>query len=122
MLPWLYKWLPIFFGCHCMDSRSFHYRNIRFPICARCTGELIGILLGVILFAFWQPGWLLALLLLLPLLIDGGIQALTRYESNNIKRLITGILFGYGLVNLFLISTIATYRWGMDVGSRLFAP
>ena len=57
--------------------------------------------------------------LLIPLVIDGGVQALTRYESTNGKRLVTGILFGYGLVNLFLLTTAATFRWGADVGSRL---
>ena len=81
MIPWLYKWLPIFFGCHCMDSRSFHYRNKKFPICARCTGELVGILAAAILFAFVHPGVLWSALLLIPLVIDGGVQALTRYET-----------------------------------------
>lgn len=119
MIPWLYKWLPIFFGCHCMDSRSFHCRNRKFPICARCTGELVGILAAAILFAFVHPGLLWSALLLIPLVIDGGVQALTRYESTNGKRLVTGILFGYGLVNLFLLSTAATFRWGVDMGSRL---
>ena len=38
MKRWLYQWLPIVFGCHCREDRSFHIREERFPICARCTG------------------------------------------------------------------------------------
>ena len=121
MVPWLYKWLPIFFGCHCMDSRSFHYRNTRFPICARCTGELVGILVAAILYAFIHPGLLWSALLLIPLVIDGGIQSLTRYESTNGKRLFTGILFGYGLVNLFLLTTGLAFQWGVRMGEQLTA-
>lgn len=119
MVPWLYKWLPIFFGCHCMDSRSFHYRNVRFPICARCTGELAGILAAAILYAFVHPGLLWSALLLIPLVVDGGIQSLTRYESTNGKRFVTGILFGYGLANLFLLTTGLAFQWGARVGSQL---
>ncbi len=121
MVPWLYKWLPIFFGCHCMDSRSFHYRNTRFPICARCTGELVGILAAAILYAFIHPGLLWSALLLIPLVIDGGVQSLTRYESTNGKRLFTGILFGYGLVNLFLLTTGLAFQWGVRMGEQLTA-
>ena len=45
---WLWRWLPIIFGCHCRPDRSFHFRDgTPFPICARCTGELAGILAGL---------------------------------------------------------------------------
>ena len=45
---WLWRWLPILFGCHCRPDRSFHFRDgTPFPICARCTGELAGILAGL---------------------------------------------------------------------------
>ncbi|WP_334117834.1 DUF2085 domain-containing protein [uncultured Oscillibacter sp.] len=44
---WLWRWLPILFGCHCRPDRSFHFRDgTPFPICARCTGELAGNLVG----------------------------------------------------------------------------
>ena len=42
MIPWLYKWLPIVFGCHCRPDRSFYWKGKKFPLCARCTGELAG--------------------------------------------------------------------------------
>lgn len=59
----------------------------------------------------FPPVWLAALLLV-PLVVDGAVQLLTAYESTNMRRLITGILFGYGFVSLFLISYIATVRFG----------
>ena len=40
-------------------------------------------------------------LLLLPTALDGGIQAITDYESTNLKRLITGLPMGIGIGLLF---------------------
>ena len=39
---------------------------------------------------------------MVPLVLDGTIQKLTSYESGNIRRLITGILFGIALICLFV--------------------
>ena len=36
-------------------------------------------------------------LLIIPMIIDGYLQLLTSYLSNNLLRLITGILFGIGI-------------------------
>ena len=119
MTAWLYKWLPIFFGCHCRPDRSFYYRGRQFPICARCTGELVGIL--VLFFTwFWvHPGAACSLGLLLPLTADGVIQLRTSYESNNLRRLWTGILFGYGLTGLLLLSAGWVFRQGYAFGQTL---
>lgn len=112
MISWLYKWLPIFFGCHCREDRSFHYQGKKFPICARCTGELIGMLLCTAVSFFWLPPVSAAVLLLVPLIADGFVQLKTAYESTNLRRVVTGFLFGYGLVSLFLISSIAAFQFG----------
>ena len=119
-MRWLYRWLPIIFGCHCRSDRSFFFRGKQFPLCARCTGELIGILLAPA--AFWifgLPDGKICLWLLLPLVLDGGIQRLTRYESGNIRRLLTGMLFGYALVGRWVLSTIGAARWGYQLGKQL---
>lgn len=115
MILWLYKWLPIVFGCHCRDDRSFHYHGKKFPICARCTGELFGILMAAACSFFRLPPVWIAVLLLLPLIVDGFVQLLTSYESTNIRRVITGFLFGYGLCSLFVISSIAAFRFGYSM-------
>lgn len=95
--------LRILCGCHAMPERSFHFHGKPFPICARCTGELIGILLGIpIVYIFGIPQFELVILMMLPLIIDGMLQRLTSYESRNIRRLITGILFGIALIFAFL--------------------
>ena len=53
---------------------------------------------------------------------DGVIQARTTYESTNLKRFITGLLFGYGLMVLFLLSLGAAFAFGISLGQRWFGP
>ena len=114
-----YKWLPIIFGCHCRDDRSFYFNNKKFPICARCTGELVGILTGLITYCFWHIKWQIAILILPPMIADGFLQSITSYESNNLKRFVTGFMFGYGLAVLFLYSTVFTFMSGKKIGEAL---
>ena len=119
MINLIYHWLPIVFGCHCMDSRSFHFRGKKFPICARCTGELVGILFSLFSCLFFRLSVIISILLLLPMVIDGFVQMFTYYESNNCRRFITGVMFGYGLFMLFAISTIATFKFGMRIAIKI---
>ena len=118
MISWLYKWLPVIFGCHCRADRSYFWHGKQFPICARCTGELVGIFCGMIV-SFWYlpPVWA-AVLLMLPMIADGVIQLATAYESTNTRRFVTGFLFGYSLTALFVISTIAALRFGYRLGQE----
>lgn len=93
------KFLKVSFGCHQMPHRSFYYKEKQFPLCARCTGILIGYMVGIVWAAV--AGYfsiILSLLLILPLLIDGGIQYVIKKESTNTRRLVTGILAGVGTV------------------------
>ena len=115
----LRRWLPIIFGCHCRPDRSFYWHGEQFPICARCTGELVGMVLGIIACCFWRPAVWMALCLMVPMVADGLIQLKTRYESTNPRRFATGLLFGYGLMALFIISSIATVRLGYQFGLTL---
>lgn len=119
MKIFLIKYLPIFFGCHTREDRSFFFKDKKFPICARCTGELLGIILAPFLLIFYKPSIFFNLIIMLPMVLDGFLQLLTRYESNNTKRLITGILFGYALTNIFITSAIATYNLGQHIGSLI---
>ena len=117
---WLWRWLPIVFGCHRRPDRSFHFRDgTPFPICARCTGELAGILTAAITYGFFRPPAAVAAALLLPMLADGFVQLCTTYESGNLRRLVTGGLFGYGLTVLLLASLGWAFRWGFGVGLTL---
>lgn len=112
----LYHWLPIVFGCHCRPDRSFFFRGQQFPLCARCTGVLSGMILGLVTGgAVVLPGKLL-LFGSFPLLVDGFLQQLTRYESTNGKRLLTGTLFGFALMQFLILTTIPVFFNGMEMG------
>ena len=89
------------------------------PLCARCTGELIGIIIAAFTYAAWTPPIAVLVMIMLPLIIDGSVQLKTSYESNNIRRLWTGILFGYALCTLFVMSTALTFRYGREIGGSL---
>ena len=116
MKEWLYKWLPIICGCHCKDERSFHYKGRKFPICARCTGELVGIFVSLFSCFFFQlPVWA-CILIMIPLIVDGTVQMFTKYESTNFRRFVTGFLFGYGLFMLFAISMIVVTDLAIKAG------
>ena len=93
------RFLQIFFGCHARADRSFFFRGKQFPICARCTGELVGMLAGIPMAVFaGVPKLYIVLLMMLPMVFDGFLQLLTSYESRNMRRLFTGILFGIAFI------------------------
>ncbi len=50
----------------------------------------------------------LIIILITPMAIDGGIQYFTRYISNNIKRFVTGILAGFGFIQLVKLLLLLT--------------
>ena len=112
------KWLPIFFGCHQKVERSFKCNNKVFPICARCTGELIGFVVFVPLFLWIKPNVLIGFLLLIPMIVDGMVQFKTNYESHNVTRLITGILGGLGILTIIVTVLIFGYQFGYSLTSN----
>lgn len=117
----IYKWLPIIMLCHCRDDRSFHTNGLRHPVCARCEGITIGFLVGLVSAAIIRLPVKILFLLLLPLVLDGTIQKVTSYESTNIRRLITGLLYGYALSSLIVISFTAVFRFGYGIGLKLYS-
>lgn len=118
LLNFLYKWLPRVFLCHCRPDRSFQFRGVRFPICARCTGELAGILFAALTGWFYRPSIAVLCLMLLPMVTDGAVQLLTAYESTNLRRFVTGLLFGYAGAILFAISCSAIFMLGHGLGQQ----
>ena len=100
-----------FFGsavCHQMAERSFFWGSCQSPLCARCTAIEGGIILGVIFLwlagrkdgnrPFSPSGVVLAALSFLPIAIDGVGSYLGFWQSNNLLRVLTGALAGYGLL------------------------
>lgn len=88
-------------GCHQIPERSFFFRGYQFPICARCTGVYIGQTLAIILVFFVKIQWWISLLFLVPMGIDWGLQFLKILKSDNVRRVFTGFLGGFGLTYIY---------------------
>lgn len=118
-------------NCHQKHERSWVINENQVPVCTRDIGIFAGIFVGGLIFRKrglnrWtvrdsiisvlpdekvEPFYLMdrrfllafggIALLLLPTALDGGIQAVSEYESTNIKRLITGFPMGIGVGLLF---------------------
>lgn len=89
-------------GCHQMPERSFFIKGYQFPLCARCTGILIGELLAILLWFYYHLPCIIAVALILPMACDGIIQYMLFVMSNNRRRFITGLFAGYGLMTSYI--------------------
>lgn len=115
------KVLQSLFFCHRLPERSFFFRGRQFPICARCTGILVGYLLGVFYFlVFGRISFIVSLWLLIPIIVDGVGQYLNMWLSTNRRRFITGILAG--VATDFIIYWVAFYGYshGQHIARMLF--
>ena len=83
-------------GCHQRPDRSFFFRGKQFPVCARCTGVFLGECVSFFSFRFIKPSIPLLLVFFGVMFLDWLIQALAIRESTNFRRLVTGLLCGYG--------------------------
>ena len=96
-------------GCHQMNERSFSCKGYQFPLCARCTGLLLGQFAGLLLVAFfvWDIKLLFGLAAISTLLmgIDGIGQLKNLWRSTNLRRVFTGVLCGC-FVTMFNIKLI----------------
>ncbi|MED0962079.1 DUF2085 domain-containing protein [Bacillus paramycoides] len=94
--------------CHRIPERSFLKLQKYIPLCARCTGMLIGFGMFPIYFLI-TPSFSLSLMLSffaqIPLLIDGFTQKWRLRSSTNLLRVTTGLLSGNGM-GLFIASNI----------------
>lgn len=94
-------------GCHQMESRSFSFFGYQFPLCARCTGVLLGEILGIVSICFGiRLKWYIIIPLIAIMGIDWFIQYLQIQSSNNIRRLITGTLCGVGLTYCYFYGIV----------------
>ena len=101
--------------CHRLDQRSFHIGGYQFSMCARCTGQYLGAVLGMAFLTIFRrgrsgrPPWIVIGILLLwaaSYAVDGvnsflhlipQAAHLWLYEPNNTLRLITGTGVGLGI-------------------------
>ena len=91
--------------CHRKPERSFHINGHQFPVCARCTGFYISVIVYCVYAFFYYIDYsvqllVFAVLLLIPAGVDGLTQFFDFRESNNTLRLLTGLCGGLGLIIL----------------------
>lgn len=110
------------FNCHQKHDRSYVLNVNQMPVCARDVGIFIGASGALLLMSLKRGGKdfkdilletmnldlsmaetkkvavliMLGAVFSLPLILDGGIQLVTDYESFNGLRTFTGLLFGFG--------------------------
>ncbi len=94
----IYKYLMSIckYLCHQKPERSFFYKQKQFPVCARCTGIVLGAVIGFIAAILTKPN-LLFIIGCIPLMVDGLTQYYGLRQSNNTLRFITGLLCGFSL-------------------------
>lgn len=89
-------------GCHQIPERCFKIKGYIFPICARCTGVVLGEAISLtMLLLGYKLNILTNIILLLIMGLDWFIQYINIIESTNMRRFITGILGGYAIINLY---------------------
>lgn len=91
-------------SCHRKPERSFFWRGKQFPVCARCTGIHVGYLaFPFFTFNVFHLNIWITLALIVPTVVDGLTQAYWDRESNNLLRVISGLMFGVGMMSLVSI-------------------
>lgn len=89
-------------GCHQMPERSFFYKGYQFPVCARCTGVLLSTVPAILVFCFKRLSVKICALLSSVMFLDWFAQFLEIRESTNARRLVTGLIGGFGVTTLHL--------------------
>jgi uncharacterized membrane protein len=89
--------------CAEISSHSFFLNGNQLPYCARCTAIITGSLIGMLVALYFSPKFNLLLLGLglLPMVLDGGMELVSSYQSTNLVRVITGLMAGI-VVSLYL--------------------
>ncbi len=109
---WIYRIGDV--ACHTKASRSFELGGNQMPFCARDVAIFVGLSAGlalcvparsrayraVVLLPWWSY-----LALLAPIALDGGMQDVFGFESDNLRRVLTG--FPAGLAIAFALVFIA---------------
>jgi uncharacterized membrane protein len=90
--------ISLYWHCHQRQERSFFLKGRQFPLCARCTGMLIGPALFPLF--LWRFSWTVPVVLLVAFSTDTLSQFLGLRSSNNTLRFATGMGFSIALLGL----------------------
>ncbi len=101
MYKFVLKLFKVIFNCHQIPERSFFIAGRQFPLCARCTGILAGLIVFplFVIFKIKIP-IILSIIFMIPIALDGGVQLIFCIMSNNLRRFLTGVLFSLGFLSL----------------------
>jgi uncharacterized membrane protein len=98
-------------GCHQIPERSFFFKGYQFPVCARCTGVILGYVLSIVAIVLGiRPSYYIVLVMILVMGLDWGIQRIGVLKSTNIRRLITGLSGGIGVTYFYFYILCFAYR------------
>lgn len=88
--------------CNHNQKSCPRYKQYNFVLCWRCTGFIIGDIIGY--FIYFKINSIQSLILTVVLFsstfLDGYMNYFTRLKSSNIRRFITGIFSGYAFALL----------------------
>ncbi len=104
--------------CHQIAERSYYLNGNQLPICSRDVGLSIGLLSGMVIGLLYvrRINPFLLAVGILPMVMDGGLQAVSSYQSNNDLRILTGMIAGVA-VALLLCEFAARYL-EIDAGQK----
>jgi uncharacterized membrane protein len=129
---------PYAFGalvCHQRPDRSFSLAGNQLPVCERCLAIELGMAAACAGAVLVAPHWgffasfsaflpvrlrstagalAVGLLLMLPMVLDGGLQLVTVYVSATPQRVLTGFLYGIGQAGIL----IGTATWLVAIQSE----
>lgn len=89
-------------GCHQKPERSLYIHGWQLPVCARCTGVIFGYLIALPAFLLTGLHLILSLVGCLIMFVDWFLQQKGFKESHNDRRVVTGVLGGFGIMSLQL--------------------
>ena len=110
--------------CHQIAERSYYLNGNELPVCSRDVGTAIGLITGMLVGIFFvrRINPFLLAVGLLPMLIDGGLQSVSSYQSTNDLRIVTGIIAGVAAA-LLLCEFAARYlEVGPNEGRKATGP
>jgi len=98
--------------CHRIPERCLVIAGWRMPVCARCFGSYVGHIAGIILFLFGvRLHWGICLAMVVPMVVDWGLQRYRVIMSTNGRRVITGLLAGFGMGVIQIIILLMFFKW-----------
>lgn len=106
-------------GCHQLPERSFFFRGHQFPVCARCTGVILGQITGVIASAFLRLSYDTVAFLCFLMFFDWWLQRVHLLQSTNLRRFLTGILCGFSVGNAYAQMIIFLWRFAASYTGKL---